>query len=59
MVDSENKEIVTIYVCMRNNVQMCQFSQVFEHEIVQLQIPSASSLEISAQHFIKSQDLFT
>lgn len=34
MENSENKEIVTICVSARTNVHPCQFSQVFEHEII-------------------------
>lgn len=34
MEKHENKEIVTICVSARTNVHPCQYSQVFEHEII-------------------------
>lgn len=51
MENSENKEIATISVHTRTNVHPCQFSQVFEHEIVHFQLPSHHLLEITTQNF--------
>lgn len=59
MENSENKEIVATCVHARTTVHPCQFSQVFEHEIVQSQLPSHHLLDISTQKFNRSQDQCT
>lgn len=59
MENSENKEIVPTCVHARTNIHPCQSSQVFEHEIVQAQLPSHHLLNISTQKFNRSQDQCT